>query len=192
MTDTEYNADSLSHWTQERVIEAFQRPLNYEALNSLAGRIIRDLIAERDRLLLRARDTWAGELNELHARPASTWRLPDDMGGATVEVIDWSDRGGLIRHPVYGEMTVEHAVLVEVRPPSIDDPVEWPLEMTNEGCWVIRLREPTIDKDRAACIELKTPEGEPASGVLLSADELLHLAQAAWRRYQAVTGGGAK
>ncbi len=74
--------------------------------------------------------------------------------------------------------------LVEVRPPSIDDPVDWPFEASDGRGRFMRLYDMGGEYTTARVGYLTSEWGFD-----LDADELLRLAQAAWQRYQAITGG---
>lgn len=79
--------------------------------------------------------------------------------------------------------------LEEVKPPSIDDPVDWPLELVNRQGWTVRLRESSRPDLGPFSIDVENPEGGPATGCVLSASGYRAIARAAWKAANAIEGG---
>lgn len=126
---------------------------------------------------------------------APTYRLPDWLGGHEVKVVARHEHG--IAFP---EVTVQFNAdgatkhirlirldLVEVRPPSIDDPVPLPLK--------IRAMAGGLNVDVVLCAtypdgaQLKIDDSDDAIYANLTPDGLRRLARAAWQRANAVERG---
>lgn len=124
----------------------------------------------------------------------TAYRLPDWLNGHEVEIVGDEFLAGVAfpevivqvkDHGAHERIRLAKRLLVEIKPPSIDDPVAWPLEIVNEHQWTVRLKPSQLEYG-AATVELWTPEGNPARGVILSAAELRDLARAAWQRANAI------
>ena len=134
----------------------------------------------------------------------TTYRLPDWLGGHEVEIYAIGQDGdtatlGILGHPHDKTVRVPREWLVEVPPPSIDDPVGLPLfledvesdRMPDRGLLVSTGRVP----GSKSVIEL-TAKGTPVTGnatvsisIDLTAEQSRDLARAAWRLG---TGGDAQ
>lgn len=182
---------SDTRWTRERIEAALEGAQLTGAVNRTYLTIIDDLLADRD-LLLAERD-----------QPASTYRLPDWLGGhklVYVHPIEDSPDASIGVEPPTDEdpgrvipMTVPHQWLVEVRPPSIEDPLDLPVEIDEDEAD----RCLYLDGYDARRVELRLRQREEhltdrrgmyvTASIRLTADDLLRLAQAAGTRYRAIT-----
>jgi len=128
-------------------------------------------------------------LAKLHPDSPVAYRLPDWLGAHPVQVI--GEEAGSARITIdspdsAGDCWLPKRWLVEVRPPSIDDPVEWPLKLTDTaGDSLILYGADHTGPIVSARVQRQDGSAEP--GVILSADRLLKLAQGAWQKYRAAT-----
>ena len=120
---------------------------------------------------------------------STAYRLPDWLGGHDVEVYAISENGlaatiGIVGHesPDFPTARVPREWLVEVRPPSIDDPVELPAicDALTLDAW-----EPTSKiVARISIVGVSTTVWQG-----LEVSDLRRLARAAWQRANAVEAG---
>ena len=117
------------------------------------------------------------------------YRLPDWLGGHEVEVIvpDLASPAHwvLVEAPD-GQLSLPREQLVEVRPPSIDDPVAWPVEIEDHDGDLLIVSPAYGDPQSCAAAVAIRPDDEGNAIVHLTAAEARLVARALWQRADAI------
>lgn len=127
------------HWTRPEIdTELLSAAPKTHLQVSTLQRIIDDLLAERDAAV--AAKT---------ATPASTWRLPDALGGWRCQIVkedsssSWVEVEVLDACNLQGQtlINLRRDQLVETKPASIDDPITLPLIARDHFDYVIKVTD---------------------------------------------------
>lgn len=146
---------------------------------------VRAVYAQATAALLDERDQIEAEVVDLRAavEPKPTaYRLPDDLGGQAVTVESESHNGtGNVKVRTAGGrvLALQRADLVEVRPPSIDDPVTLPLAIHTAHGVVVWLQGLDSDDETTLTVGPMLSRSYTAT---LPSGALRELARAAWQR----------